>query len=274
MKIRKSDLKRLIEEVISESPAGDQAKQMGLVSKSFGRYGPPDGKSTHKSVGGKLVPIGKGGGEAPDTPAEPAAQKPQLEPKQKPQPEPEPKQEPEPEPKAEPKQEPEKQAASEVFTPERLSNFMKLSAKVADLKTQLEAASKEYGDETQQMLDEFDRTNQKSVKIEEFVARVARRQTLRTTQSYQTGYQFLLDKANDELKKAAEAALKVTEKISYISGKVDVSKSEPVQEEGEPTEDVKQISDAAASEVKQANDNLDSLLMLMQIMLSKGGEDK
>jgi len=257
---------KTIKELLLE--VNPEAAKMGLKFAGWGKWKDASGKITHKSQGGKIVPIGADDTGAP-APAEPA-------PAAKPAPAP---QKPQPEPKAEPKQakqaEPAKsaetkKAASEVFTPERLSNFMKLSAKVADLKTQLEEASKEYGDETQVMLDEFDRTNQKSVKVEEFVARVARKQTLRTTQSYQTGYQFLLDKANDELKKAAEAALKATENISYIRGKVDVTKSEPVQEEGEPVGDVKQISDTAASEMKQANDNLDALLMLMQIMISKG----
>ena len=41
-----------------EASPGEKAKEMGLVHKGFGNYGPPDGATTHKSTGGKLVEVG------------------------------------------------------------------------------------------------------------------------------------------------------------------------------------------------------------------------
>jgi hypothetical protein len=56
-------LKLLLEEIeqerngeLDESKAAEDAKRQGLEYMSFGRYG-KDGKVTHKSQGGKLVPI-------------------------------------------------------------------------------------------------------------------------------------------------------------------------------------------------------------------------
>jgi len=59
-------LKLLLEEVeqelggeLDESKAAEEAKRQGLEYMSFGRYG-KDGKVTHRSQGGKLVPVGDG----------------------------------------------------------------------------------------------------------------------------------------------------------------------------------------------------------------------
>jgi hypothetical protein len=49
--------------ILEESKAGEEAKRLGLDYMSFGRYG-KDGKVTHKSQGGKLVPV-KAGSEKP-----------------------------------------------------------------------------------------------------------------------------------------------------------------------------------------------------------------
>jgi hypothetical protein len=258
-----SEVKSL-SELILESEASDQAKQMGLVYKSFGRYGPSDGKTTHKSQGGKLVPIGK------DTPsAEPEKPTTKAAPQEIPSDSAD--KAPEPHKTAEPKKEPEKKAtipkeASEVFTDEKLSSFMSLGNKIATLASQLEQLNKDYGEQTQEMLDEFDRTNQKVTETENFIAKMARRQSLRTTQSYQVGFQFLLDKVNAELKKAAEAALKATEKITYIRGKVDIRKKEPIDES---ETDIKSITDETTKNIRNSNNTIDTLLMLMKVLTGK-----
>lgn len=45
-----------LSELLDESDAAEEAKKLGLDFMSFGRYG-KNGKVTHKSVDGKLVPI-------------------------------------------------------------------------------------------------------------------------------------------------------------------------------------------------------------------------
>lgn len=46
----------------AESPASQQAKQMGLIYKGFGRWADPQsGKVTHKSQGDRLIPWGDTG---------------------------------------------------------------------------------------------------------------------------------------------------------------------------------------------------------------------
>jgi hypothetical protein len=78
-------LKLLLEEVereldadLEESKTGEEAKRLGLDYMSFGRYG-KDGKVTHKSQGGKLVPVkgtgAKTGKPSGRTSAAPAARK-------------------------------------------------------------------------------------------------------------------------------------------------------------------------------------------------------
>lgn len=50
-----------------ESQAAQQAKKMGLVSKGFGNWADPNtGKTTHRTVDGKLVPVGQQEPEQPD----------------------------------------------------------------------------------------------------------------------------------------------------------------------------------------------------------------
>jgi len=49
-------LKEFISYILVESAASDQAKQMGLTSMGFGRWG-KEGKVTHKTINGKLSPI-------------------------------------------------------------------------------------------------------------------------------------------------------------------------------------------------------------------------
>jgi hypothetical protein len=80
-------LKLLLEEVeqeidteLEESKAAEEAKRQGLEYMHFGRYG-KDGIVTHKSQGGKLMPVkGKGtaktAGKAPAKPAARRASKP------------------------------------------------------------------------------------------------------------------------------------------------------------------------------------------------------
>ena len=54
----KTLLEGIIEGFVRESPASDQAKQMGLVSKGWGRWADPKtGKVTHKTDNDRLVPI-------------------------------------------------------------------------------------------------------------------------------------------------------------------------------------------------------------------------
>jgi hypothetical protein len=251
-------LKKLI-----ESAASDAAHQAGLTFAGWGKWKDKSGKVTHKTVGNKIVPIGGGASPspapAPEKPAPQAAKggPPEVQ-------------------KSEPAQEP-----STIFTDEKLGKFMKLGNRIATIAQELEQLKTEYGEETQSMLDEFDRTNSKVAETEQFIAKMARRQTLKTTYSYQQGFQFLLEKVNEELKKAGEAALKATEQISYVRGKVAVTKKEPMQDwsqEGDAThyagqfereQDPKTISDEAAAKLKKYNDNVDSLLMLMRILTSK-----
>jgi hypothetical protein len=59
--MKKSQLKEIIREIINEeltleNSASDDAKRQGLKYMHFGRYG-KDGVVTHKSQGGKLVPV-------------------------------------------------------------------------------------------------------------------------------------------------------------------------------------------------------------------------
>lgn len=56
MKIKKSQLQSLIEQIIKEeSQAAQQAKRMGLKYAGFGRWKDKYGKVTHVSKGGKLL---------------------------------------------------------------------------------------------------------------------------------------------------------------------------------------------------------------------------
>ena len=42
-----------------ESPLAKQARQLGVVHKGRGNYGPKDGDAKYKNVDGKLVPLDK-----------------------------------------------------------------------------------------------------------------------------------------------------------------------------------------------------------------------
>jgi hypothetical protein len=77
--MKTSQLKEIIREILNkelalESAASDEAKRQGLEYMSFGRYG-KDGKVTHKSQGGKLVPVKSAGTARPGAPATPPRQK-------------------------------------------------------------------------------------------------------------------------------------------------------------------------------------------------------
>jgi hypothetical protein len=62
LKLLLEEVKRELDADLEESKTGEEAKRLGLDYMSFGRYG-KDGKVTHKSQGGKLVPV-KGTGAA------------------------------------------------------------------------------------------------------------------------------------------------------------------------------------------------------------------